>query len=84
MFEDARVDLKKLMSPRHLGHSSKEIGDKIGVSPSTVEQWRALHRCPNLWDLIKIRDAYPFEFSIEKEADRAEPILQRKRGTKQP
>ena len=82
MLEDARVCLFKLMSPSHLGHSSKEIGDRLGVAPSTVEQWRCGHRVPNLIDLIKIANEYPDEFSIEKEAERIEPILRAKRPQK--
>ena len=72
----------KLMHPRHLGHSSKEVGDKIGVSASTVEAWRAGHRLPNVIALIKIANAYPDEFSIEKEVERIEPILRKKRPEK--
>ena len=79
---DSRVGLKKLMSPKHLGHSSKEIGDIIGVAPSTVEQWPCGHRVPNLIDLIKIANAYPDQFSMEKEAERIEPILRAKRPEK--
>lgn len=82
MLEDARVCLKKLMSPFHLAHSCKEVGDKIGVAPSTVEGWRSGHRVPSLIDLIKIANAYPDEFSIEKEAERIEPVLRRKRPEK--
>lgn len=82
MMMDARVCLFKLMSPEHLGHSSKEVGDKIGVAPSTVEQWRCGHRVISLLNLIKIANAYPDEFSIEKEAERMEPILKAKRPEK--
>jgi len=56
MKEDIKDYIKRIIN--EYGLTEKMLGDKIGKSPRTVENWKCGHRNPDSSSLILIENLY--------------------------